>query len=62
MVCLGASRQMASSGERKKVTIVHSLILGPQTFSDFFHIMKIWEEADWAINVLHIYFLEMCLV
>ena len=42
--------------------IVHSLIPGHQTFSDFFYILKFCEETVCAINVVYFYFLKMCLV
>ena len=43
-------------------TIVYSLISVPQTFSDFFYVMKVCEETVCAVYVLYIYFLKMCLV
>ena len=40
---------------------VHSLIPGPQTFSDLFDVMKFCQSTV-LCNVLHIYFLKMYLV
>ena len=57
-----SSEREKKLSNRLAASTVHSLISGPQTFSDFFSMMKFVEKLFCAINVLYVYFLKMCLI